>query len=449
MSDYFANLHQARTLHARRKFESAVQYCTKAVKEKPGDPRGWTLYGAIRSAQGLHLQARDAYAAAVKTNPKDPSLLLNLGSALKQLGAFDDARNCFEQAIAIEKTFAPAYYTLSSIKRFQAGDSQIGEFEELKKKTAGYSTYKLLACFSLGKIYDDIGEWDRAFENYTEGNALRCASYDHRFTLAFFEKVKKTFTCDMLAKCANMGNPARTPIFIIGMPRSGSSLIEEILSRSEGVYGLGEPSDIAELFYKSTEKNLNVLSDPAALYRIGNVYLTAMAKIAPNAERHVDKNLLNHSMVGFIRLILPESSLIHTKRNPIDTCLSCYFQNFTYGHEYSFNLVNLAKLYAAYTDLMRHWDKVFGNEIFTASYERVISNRDEEIAKLYAHVGLIPPDKETISQPADRAIPTASAWQARQPIYKSSVKRWKNYEKHLGPLFKALEESGFDYERVG
>ena len=456
MNDYFLNLHHARTHHDNGDFEGAVAFCVKAIAENPDDSRVYTQHGVSLSSLGLFEEARRAFAKARSLEPEDPFLIDNHANILKQLGRFEEAAEEVEKAMAIDRHFAPAYYTLSSIRRFSPDDPVIEKFEALKKKTAGNDLFQSLMCFALGKIYDDIGEWDQAFENYAEGNRLANEPYDKDLARNRFDGIKRVFTRSLIDRFAGAGDPSSKPVFIVGMPRCGSSLIEEMLSRSTSIHGLGERIDIAKLvsYVEHTHQQLPAFPDlmgtlnSGEFAQCGDLYLQSVSRHAPEAERLLDKNLLNFPFVGFIKLILPQASIIHAMRDPIDICLSCFFQKFTHGHKYSFDLSNIARQYAAYDGLMKHWYELFGAEIFSASYERMIEDKDASIKGLFDHIGMTPPGAEILEAPAERAIPTASAWQARQPIYKTSVKRWKNYEKHLGPLFKALEEAGFDYTKA-
>lgn len=456
MTDFHFNFYQARVHRAKYEFDLAEKFCREALTFDPRHVGALNLLGDVKTIQGHHQEAREAFAAAVDIEPKNTSLLVNLASAVKGMGDFDGARELLEQAIAIDSRLAPAFYTLAGIVKFKPGDPLIDDFVRLKKRVYGNALYRCVACFALGKVYNDIGEWDLAFENYAEGNQRRRVSdeYDHMQT--FYDAIERFFTPELLASQDNAGHASHRPVFVVGMPRSGSTLIEEILSRSDDIEGLAEPDDVKNLFMAShkqiasPEHGFNLEPAPGGvLYSsIGDTYLNAMQKLAPEATRTIDKNLLNHAMVGFVRLVFPNASIIHSKRDPIDSCLSCYFQNFTEGHDYSFNLGKLGGQYAAYAKIMKHWEAIYGAEIFNASYERMISEQDAAIADLFAHIDMPPPDADALAKPAKRGIPTASAWQARQPIYKTSVKRWKNYEKHLGPLFSALDEAGFDYDEA-
>ena len=455
MSDFHYNFYKAREHRKNFEFGVAEKFCADALKSEPNHLGALSLYAEIKAVLGHHDEAKALYAKAAEVAPENKVSLLNLGSSLKGMGDFDGAQDLLLKAIKLDKTFAPAYYTLAGIRKFKPGDPLIADFEYMKKRVYGNALYRCVACFALGKIYNDIGEYDLAFENYDEGNKRRRARFDYNELKAVLNGLRKAVPPSALKDYEGLGHPSKKPVFVVGMPRSGSSLIEDLLSRSGNIVGLGEPPDIEYLFNGNFRLKRAPETGAVEFVRevqpfqfraIGEQYLNYMHKFSKDADRMVDKNLFNHAFVGFIRIILPNASIIHTTRDPIDTCLSCYFQNFTEGHDYSYDLVKLGQQYAAYVDIMSYWQEMMGDQIFEAPYEKVIEDKDAAIDQLYAHIGLTAPEKSSLEQPADRAIPTASAWQARQPIYKTSVKRWKNYEKHLGPLFESLEASGFKYE---
>ena len=394
MTDFHFNFYQARVHRAKYEFDLAEKFCREALTLDPRHVGALNFLGDVKAIQGHHQEARDAFATAVEIEPKNTALLINLASAVKGMGDFDSARELLERAIAIDNRLAPAFYTLAGIVKFKPGDPLIDDFVRLKKRVYGHAVYRCVACFALGKVYNDIGEWDLAFENYAEGNQRRPVSHEYDYRQSFNNAIERFFTPELLANPENAGHSSRSPVFIVGMPRSGSTLIEEILSRSDDIEGLAEPSDVKDLFVASYEQvpsaEYEIKLEPAPggvmFSSLGDTYLNAMQKIAPGAARIIDKNLLNHAMIGFIRLVFPNASIIHSKRDPIDTCLSCYFQNFTDGHDYSFDLGKLGKQYAAYAKIMKHWEAIYGAEIFNASYERMISDKDAAIADLFAHI---------------------------------------------------------------
>ena len=444
-------LEEASRLRAANKFDEAQALCERAAALDDADPQPHFLLGIIHLDKTDHRAALDAFEKANSLNPDNPDILLNLGMSMKEFGRFDEAREQFERAISIDENFAPGYYNLVSIVQFKAEDPLIDRLHQLLSKQIDNQHYESLVNYALGKIHDDIGEYDRAFEHYSRANELQGKVYNHQNTLTMFSRAKSVFTKEFMDGRKGKGNPSRQPTFIIGMPRTGSSLVEELLSRHDNIVGLGERVELGQIVLRLEKTHPSHTPYPEILPKIsdeqfeklGDLYLMLHEKRSEFAERFIDKNILNHSLAGFARLLFPQAGIILTQRDAIDTCLSSYFQNFLRGLEYTFDLEDLGKRYAAYADLMEHWKDVLGDGLYVADYEALTHNPNQEMGKLFAYIGMTAPT--SLDKPADRAISTASAWQARQPVYQSSVKRWKNYEKHLGPLFKALENNGYQY----
>ena len=425
-------------MHADANEDVARDLCLKALEIEPENSDALTVFAAIEEARGLHEIAHDAYVKAVNFSPFDPHKKLNLAMSFKNLGDLEQAFNILSNLADDEPKFAPAHYLITTIKKFtDENDPWISKIESLKIRTAGHKEYYSIACFALGKVYDDLSEWDRAFQNYSEGNALIHRGYDHENESAFFADAIRSH--NRQKDKAEAGYDSDKPVFIVGMPRSGSSLIDSKLSLSDQVVGVGERSETFQLF-----QNFRCAkSEPFS--QIGRTYIDQMERFSKTASRMVDKNLFNHALVGFISVILPQSKFIHTRRDPIDTCLSCYFQRFQYGNEFTFSLDDLGARYALYDNIMRHWE----NEvtILKVDYEAFLNSPSQQLHRLFDHIAIAPPSE--LEKATEAPVATASAWQVRQPLYKTSVKRWKNYEKHLGPLFESLEKHGFNYDGVG
>ena len=447
-------LEEAQMLRETGDYPRAVEVCAKAVETDPKDMRSHFMLGLIALDQTQHRRALDHFAEAARLDPDERDVQLNYGMSLKEFGEFEKARECFERVIEIDPNSSPGYYNLVSTMTIDDKSPLLARLETLINEDFIDNHENSLAHFALGKALDDIGEYDRAFEHFTTANQLQERFYNHQNTLTMFARAKKIFTRELMEKLKGLGNPSQAPIFIIGMPRSGSSLVEDILCRNENIAGYGERTEIAQIVVRLEKTHPSHAPYPEVVEMIngqqfgmlGDLYLQLMSQVMPPAERMVDKNILNHSAAGFIRLMFPNAAIIHTARDPIDSCLSSYFQNFKGGIDYSFDLEDLGKRYAAYSGLMDHWYEVLGDGLFKMQYEDLALDKDNQINRLFDHVGMTRPEASAAEKPADRAIATASAWQARQPIYDSSVKRWKNYEKHLGPMFKALEDSGYHYQ---
>jgi len=447
-------LNEAQDLREAGNITGAAEACKKAIEIDQNDHRPHFLLGMIAVSQTQHKDALDHFGEALRLDPDNREALLNYGMSQRDFGNFDKADESFRRVIELYPSFSPGYYNLVSIMMIEPESELIQKLEDLVRSGIKDQYEESLAHFALGKIYDDIGEWDKAFGNYVTANELQGKVYDHQNTLTMFGRAKQTYTREFMEKNRGAGNADRKPIFILGMPRSGSSLVEDLLCRNDDIIGYGERTEIAQIVVRLERTHPSHTPYPEIVEQInsdqfsklGELYLQLLSQVTPTAERVVDKNILNHSVAGFIRLMFNNAAIVHTVRDPIDTCLSCFFQNFRSGLEYCFDLNDLGIRYAAYADLMAHWEDVLGDGLFKVQYEELTQDKDKQIARLFDHVGMPVPEGKAIDTPAERAMATASAWQARQPIYSSSIKRWKNYEKHLGPLFEAMEGAGFHYQ---
>ena len=428
----------------------AAAVCHEASRTNPKDPRPFGLLGFMALDSGDYKNARAHYGEAVKRAPQSPNLLNSYGISLSYCGAFEDAAAQYRRAITHDPNFVPAYFHLAQIEKSKPGDPVVDKLERLKQIHAQNNTHLSLIGFTLGKIYDDLGDYDRAFANYAEGNQHVGARYDIAETRAFFEETKQVFDSALMGRLSEAGSTSEKPVFIIGMPRSGSSLVEEILARHDKIVGLGERGELSYVIDAIASTHATTSGYPGAITHLAESevaayaaqYLSPLEELAPDAARLIDKNLLNFQAAGLIRLLFPNAPILHTRRDPVDTCLSCYFQRFDQAHEFSFNLTDLGHHYTAYLDLMTHWERVAPGAIQTVDYETLVNESARETDRIFRLIGIDAPSEATTSSPAERDIATSSVWQARQPVYKTSVSRWKNYERHLAPLFDALDAAG-------
>lgn len=398
--------------------------------------------------------ANAAYAQLVKLTPDNPDYRNLYAIALTQAGDFEAAAAQLSAALTTNAAHAHSYFNLSMIHRATSGDPIIAKLED--RLGAGNITPPDNYAFrlALGKFYDDAGDYDNAFIQFQNAKQSAKIPYDHAAQQTFFERLKTAFTPEALKNHAGAGDPSEAPIFIVGMPRSGSSLVEKLLARDKRIKALGERIEMTSVIeamvsrLQGKEGYLKLLPTMTAeeFARCGADYCERLASLSNGAERFVDKNVLNYLRAGFINLILPEATIIHARRDPIDICLSCYFQTFDPAiFPFTFDLSDIGKYYALYADLMSYWDSVMPDRIAHIDYENVIADPDGSITKLIEKTKLSSPLQLVAGDSKDTMIATSSAWQARQPIYETSIKRWKNYEKHLAPLLGALKKSGFDY----
>ena len=302
--------------------------------------------------------------------------------------------------------------------------------------------------FALAKAYDDLGEYDRAFAALTRANALKRDEVDFDMTEieARYRAIEDTFSADFLAAGADLGDPSETPVFIVGMPRSGTTLLEQILDSHPEAHGAGELLELPGLIKGLTEELGSDAAFPGCLSAVapnrwtelGARYADTLAQRTPAARRVTDKLPENHQRVGFISLILPRAKIIHCRRDPLDTCLSCYKLLFTGGQKYSYDLRDLGRQYRLYDSLMAHWSRVLPGRILDVRYEDLVADQEAETRRILAHCGLDWDPACLRFHESDRQVMTASAIQVRRPIYRDSVDKWRRYEAHLRPLLDAL-----------
>ena len=301
--------------------------------------------------------------------------------------------------------------------------------------------------FALGKAFDDLGEGEEAFKCYIEGNRL------YRKTLSFniadekklFLRFKKMFDRDFFKKREGFGCSDSTPIFILGMPRSGSTLIEQILSSHPDIFGAGELSFTRRIVQTKMSSNLDSMIPYTAsrlkiddVAKMGNEYVTRIRKLAPKAKFITDKMPANFLFIGMIKLMLPNAKIIHSVRSPEDTCLSIFKQNFIGTHDYAYDMTELGQYYRLYSDIMNHWHTQFPGVIYDIKYEHLIANQEDETRKLLKFCNVEWDDNCLNFHKTARDVHTASNVQVRQSIYSSSVAGWRRYEKQLQPLTNAL-----------
>lgn len=437
-------LRDADERRARGDLPGAVDACRRAIASEPRNPRGYSHLAHTALQSYDYTTAREAFADVVRVAPSDPGHRNNFGMMLIYIGDFEAAREQFLQAIAIDRAFVPAYYNLASFNLTTQTTEFVRTLESMKNGGTRSDLDQSMIGFTLGKLYHELGEWDLAFKNYADGNKKKNARYDHTSTLAFLAETKSVFSAAPTTRRADQ--KAKRPIFIVGMPRCGSSLVEELLARQEGVVGLGERNEIPNIVSIIGQRHRSALGYPRCvphliaeeLDELADRYFVSVDRQAANASTIIDKQLLNFQYVPLIRMIFPTAAIVHCARNPIDTCLSAYFTNFQTGFSYSFDQAQLALYFRAYHDLMEHWRSIMPDDLVTLQYEDLVGDRRGVIERLQDQLGIPHAAADGADQPAVRDIRTSSAWQVRQPVYTHAVARWRNYEKHLGPLIQSL-----------
>ncbi len=368
-----------------------------------------------------------------------------------ELGKFDEAMAHYDQAIGLKPDYAEAHYHRTDLKTFHAGDPDLAALEALVTENRLPPGKMLYVHFALGKALEDIGEYPGAFEHLLQANALkrRELPYDEPGYQRAFRTIAERFDEAFLEQFAGMGDPSATPIFIVGMPRSGSTLVEQILASHPLVHAAGELKNLDRVVetlsdpdgrpipYLSNHRNL----DADGLRRLGHNYLVGLPTPAAGTTRITDKAPSNFFHIGLIRLMLPNARIIHTLRDPVDTCVSCFARLFAQGQSFSYDLAQLGGYYRWYHELMEHWRSVLPADVLLdVAYEDLVDNFEPQARRLIDFCGLPWDDRCLSFHQIGRPVRTASSVQVRRPLYRSSLARWRRYEAYLQPLLAELED---------
>ncbi len=405
------------------------------------------LSDALREA-GRQREAIDALRQAIALQPGSAVFHNNLGVALRDIGELEEARAAFDRAIALDQRFTTPYYHRVRTGKIAAGDAIIGAMEAIKADSAGQSgEARSMLLFALAKAYDDTGDYDRAFASLLAANtgAREAVAYDEAADSRAFREIEQGIGASFLAERSSAGVASELPIFVVGFPRSGTTLVEQILASHPAAHGAGEIAFLEQALIESGGDAILTAAPQAGigmLRQAGLLYLERLARLAPSASRITDKNSGNSLLAGFIHLMLPRARIVHVRRDPLDACLSCFFQRFAGDScSFAYDLGELGRRYRRYEHIMEHWQRILPpGAILPIRYEDLATNLEPEVRRLLDFCGL-PWDERCLSfHSVERAVRTASAAQVRQPIYRSSIERWRRYERFLGPLIEAIGE---------
>lgn len=436
-----AHANRGRTLRTLGRLEESEAALRRALQFAPERADVANELGLMLSAAGRQHDAVEFLKRAAQRSGY-ADVWNNFGTALKEVGRFDEALAAFERAFALDPQSAASLLGLSDVKTFRDGaDAHLKQMERLAPNLAALPPQqRVYLHFALAKAYDDLGRTDEAFAQLKAGNWLKRESefYDEAAALGLFERVKRVFDADFVARPRG-GAEEKTPIFVIGMPRSGTTLIEQIISSHSDVGAAGEISAMNKVVRSlgGFPEGVRALEGDS-FGRAGADYLRVLQSFAPNAGRITDKTPSNMHLIGLIQLALPNATIVHVRRDPVDTCFSCYSKLFTREMGQTYDLGALGRYYRAYDDLMRHWDDVLPGRVLGVQYEDVVADTEMQARRLMDHCGLAWDERVLAFHENARAVSTASAAQVRQPIYATSVARWRRYEAHLGPLLEAL-----------
>lgn len=402
-------------------------------------------------AAGRYEEAETAARRALSLDPHFIQAHIMLGKVMASLGRPAEAESCFERALEIDPDAPDAIYELVQASRAFATAETAARLEKLVTAQMQLDR-KALLHFGLGRICDSLGDYPRAFESYAAGNKLagRNSSFDAANWSKSIDRLIEAFTPDLFAKHVGIGSKSRRPVFIVGMPRSGTTLVEQILVSHPNVAGGGELGILPELVNSFSQRTSTGRGYPAGAWdltakaakALAGDYLAALEAIDSESARVTDKLPQNFLNLGLVALILPQATIIHCRRDPVDTCLSCYFTKFLHDLKFTHRLEDLGAYFIAYRRLMAHWHKALPIPILDVDYEDLVANQEKVSRRLISHCGLEWDDRCLQFHETERPVQTASVWQVRQPMYRSSIERWRRYEPFLEPLRRALDETG-------
>lgn len=433
-------------------YEQALSAAKALLELDTNNPAAWLIVGRVHGHCGNYDDCLQAYDQALQLSRDDAeigNIEMLRGHILKILGRYDDGIAAYRASAAKIRGNGAAWWGLADMKTHRFDDSDIESMQAIVNDLSIKQEQRTQAAFALGKAYEDRQDYDAAFASYSAANSLRTGiEFDPATQQTGIAAIIAAYTTETLALQAEPLANGPTPIFILGLPRSGSTLIEQILASHSLIEGTMELANLPNLLRQMTidggRKGKNypesiALFDAAELASYGQKYLDDTAMYRTGKAFFIDKLPTNFDKVGLIHKILPQAIIIDARRDPLDCGLSCFKQHFAGGHQFSYSLQNIGAYYNSYLRMMRHWNEVLPGKVLLAQYEDTIADTDAAVRALLAHCGV--PFEEGCLRFFDnkRPVRTASSEQVRQPIYNKGVGYWRNFDKHLEPLRDALQ----------
>lgn len=429
-------------------FPQAAEDCfRKALQLRPDSIEAEAGLANMLRFQGKLEDSLALIREALKKRPDDHSALAGEADLLERMGRHDEAYDRVNDLLGKDPDNAMAADVLTRLcRRYDCCDEAVRLAENMLADDALNDAGRQTLHFSLGKLYDKLEEYDAAFAHYSRGNAMTSAPFEVAAYEAVFSSIMQAYSREALHGMPTASHGDARPVFIIGMPRSGTSLTEQILASHPAVYGAGELNDINDIAaglpgalgstlpYPACIADLNEL----AVNELASRYLNRLDGFSRTATRITDKMPHNFMNLGLIALLFPQARIIHCRRDPRDTCLSIFFQSFGWLHPYATDLSNLGSYYRLYERLMRHWESIIDLPMLTVNYEDLVTDQERTSRELVNFIGLEWDDDCLQFHRAERTVATASYDQVRKPMYTRSMARWRNYESHIKPLVETL-----------
>lgn len=427
-------------------YENAIEHFNRGLELQPDSVAALEALARTYTAAGRAELALPLFETATILKPEHKGLRLLHANALIALGRMDEAAQLLNQSIARGFSVAGCYRALADTRKFVGEPTELRAIAERLEATGVSNSERVLLQHAAGKILNDLGRYEEAIDNYQAAKTGTGYGFDIEAYRRLVDTLIAAFTPQLMKSKAGFGDPTEVPVFIVGMPRSGTTLTEQICASHPAVHGAGELYKLGTVVRTggfSPSPSGSIRKPPQALTvaearSLAADYLNFVQRMSPSSARIVDKMPHNFELVGMITLLFPNARIIHCKRDPIDNCISCLFNTFSEKHGYNTDLHTLGLYYREYNRLMQHWNSLLPGRIYESNYEAMTDDQEAETRRLIDFLGLPWDDACLRFYETDRSVITPSRWQVRQPIYRSSVKRWKKYEHKIQPLIEAL-----------
>lgn len=441
----------ARARREQMRIEEAIEFAQRALALDPGKTESRALLADLYLKDGRQALAEEAYRGLLETEPSNTDALLGLARVYLELGRMEDSRSCIRQAMELDPEDVVPHVMEVQTHKVEPGDVSLKRIESEAESSKDWpQETKTAMHFALGKAYDDLRDYDKAFPHFLEACRLKRSTFEYdaeNHDLAC-RNIAEFFDSENLERLGGAGDPSSMPIFVLGMPRSGTTLVETIVASHPDVFAAGELPHLLRIARQPRE-DVEASGYPlsmrdiakADLMRMGERYVTELRELSAGARRVTDKMPANFMALGLIRLMLPNAKIVHVMRNAADVCLSNFTIDFSQNQPHSYDLAEMGRYYVAYARLMEHWRSVLpAGSFLDVQYEELVAEPENQIRRLIDYCGLEWNDACLEHYKTERSVNTASVTQVREPMYKTSVERWRRYERFLEPLFDSLDE---------
>jgi tetratricopeptide (TPR) repeat protein len=426
------------TLLPRGRFQDAENAFRRALNLKATDLAARSNLGLTLLLAGRLDGARIEYEKVLKTAPRHADALYGMGMLARADGRFDEAEVMLQRALVANPQMARAWSALAGLRRMNSSDAVWLKRAEQTAASLTAVHEEAEVRFAIGKYFDDLGKYEKAFHSYKQANQLLktlAAPYDNGVHARFVDDMTRVYSPEKISQAKTGGSTSNKPIFVVGMPRSGTSLVEQVLASHPAVAGAGELPFWNDVVRKREAEVRQEILGARLREKVAEDYLRTLQQQCPDAQYVVDKTPLNSDYLGVIHSVFPNARIIYVRRDPIDTCLSCYFQPFSVTLNFSLDLSDLAAYYTEHARLIAHWRKVLPPGTFLdVPYEELVANQELWTRRILDFLGLAWDARCLQFHLTKRSVVTSSYWQVRQPLYRDSVQRWRKYSKFIDPL---------------